>query len=420
MRVLLLSDRIPPENRGGAGKVAWALALGLRRAGHSVQVIAATPDAAFEEERDGIPTLHLHSRYPSRWQAWLSLYNLQTARPLWQAFARFQPDVIHAHNIHLDLSYHALRIAHEMGVPTVFTAHDLMTVAYARLTHFIDPADPARCAVEPSAYTLPPLYNARQMRLRYNPLRNPIIRGVLRRVDARIALSRAQQAALEANGLLPFEIVYNGIDPHDFEPPAPVLIEALRDRLGLRGHPVILFGGRLSDDKGSFQLMAALDRVVQTIPNARLLVLSAAPFEPRWLAGCAHLTRDHVREGGWLSGDDLRAAYALADVIAAPSICLDVFPTITLEAMAASKPVIATCFGGSPDAVIDGETGYVINPFDTAAFADRLARLLGDASLRERMGAAGRARLLDRFTLERHVRDIEQVYGRIRVNPRNG
>jgi glycosyltransferase involved in cell wall biosynthesis len=72
--------------------------------------------------------------------------------------------------------------------------------------------------------------------------------------------------------------------------------------------------------------------------------------------------------------------------------------------------VVATCYGGSREAVSDGETGFIVNPFDTAAFSDRLARLLTDAGLARRMGDAGRARLLAGFTPARQVRDMEAVY----------
>ncbi len=78
MRIAILSDRIPPENVGGAGKVAWSLACGLRDAGHDVHVIAATPNAAFEAIREGIPTYHLHSRYPKRLMFWTSMKPTQT------------------------------------------------------------------------------------------------------------------------------------------------------------------------------------------------------------------------------------------------------------------------------------------------------------------------------------------------------
>jgi glycosyltransferase involved in cell wall biosynthesis len=123
-----------------------------------------------------------------------------------------------------------------------------------------------------------------------------------------------------------------------------------------------------------------------------------------------HLRASHVLSGGWLSGDELAAAYGLADVVTVPSICLDCFPTINLEAMAAGKPVVATCYGGSPEAVVDGETGYIVNPFDSGALAGSLERLLRDDGLRAKMGAAGQRRIAEHFTLAHQVAAMEDIY----------
>ena len=76
--------------------------------------------------------------------------------------------------------------------------------------------------------------------------------------------------------------------------------------------------------------------------------------------------------GGWLEGAELATAYRLADVVATPSVCFDSFPTVNLEGMAAGAPPVTTCFGGAKEAVIDGETGFVVNPFDTDTLSDRL------------------------------------------------
>ena len=100
MKILLLSDRIPPEGRGGAEAVVWRLARGLAAAGHNIHVAAATTGAPFEEVRDGIPTYHLHAAYPERFRAWLSLWNPQTAGALRSLLQRLQPDIVNAHNIH--------------------------------------------------------------------------------------------------------------------------------------------------------------------------------------------------------------------------------------------------------------------------------------------------------------------------------
>ena len=76
------------------------------------------------------------------------------------------------------------------------------------------------------------------------------------------------------------------------------------------------------------------------------------------------------------------------------------------------KPVIATCFGGSREQIIDGETGYIVNPFDTGAFAARLHELLTDESLRNQMGIRARAHIRDNFNLRRQIAAMTQIYER--------
>ena len=407
MRIVILSDQIPPDSPGGAGKVAWMLAQGLQQQGHELHVITATTGKPFEAVQDGITTYHLHSAYPPRLRSWLSLYNPQVIRPMHDLLRRIQPDVVNAHNIHADLSYSSLRVADQLGLPVVFTAHDMMPVVYNKLDHFVGVGIEAQSDL----YKVPPLYNLRQNRFRYNPVRNPYIRHILQQhAPQKTALSHSHQQALAANGLPGFEVVYNGLDPQPFMNIEPSAVDSLRDRLQIGNRPVILLGGRLSQQKGSQAILQALDSVAQVIPEVRLLVLSAVPVDMRSLNGLTRLTPDHIIQTGWLSGDDLIAAYHLADVVTFPSIYLDPFGMINLEAMAAAKPLVATCFGGAPEIVINGETGYIVNPLETAAFAERLTHLLLNAELRQQMGLAGQAQLVERFTLKHQVDHMLAIY----------
>jgi glycosyltransferase involved in cell wall biosynthesis len=400
MRILLLTDRIPPENRGGAGVVVWRLAQSYRDVGHDVHVITATDGASFRDVRDDIPTYHLHSDYAPRWRAWLSLYNPQTVDDIHRLYTEIQPDVINAHNIHRDLSYYALTLAYRLGIPAVFSSHDVMPFAYHKLSDYMDRS---RCGVaSPDAYRLSPLYNLKQMRLRYNPLRNIVIRRILsRHVQIRTAPSQALCDAHHANDLPPFVCVHNGIDAAQFQP-SDEHINQLASRLNLDGRRVILFAGRLTGAKGSAQLLQALEQIVQQVPDTVLLALSshsiASQINPHRYG---HLIDDHIVSGGWLAGDDLAAAFHLADVLVAPSVCFDSFPTVNLEAMASKTPVVATCYGGSREAVQDGQTGYVINPFDTDELATKLTTLLADADLRQQMGQAGYEHVCTAFPIQR-------------------
>jgi glycosyltransferase involved in cell wall biosynthesis len=395
MKLLFLADRIPPYERGGGGKIPYLLARDLAAAGHECHLISSTPGHAWQEEREGLQIHYLHSRYPDRWRAWLSLYNPQVMAPLGALLKTINPQLIHAHNIHQHLSYAALWLANRFKWPTVFTAHDAMSVAYTKLDHFVGPGGPP---TTPAALKLPPRHNLRQMRLRYNPLRNLAIRALMGRLDRRLAVSQALAEALAANGLPPFEVVHNGLDPDDWAPLPESAVQAWRAEQGLGDSRLILWGGRLSEEKGARCLLAALDALVPSFPQLKLLILSASPFDPTWLGGLAHLRPKHLHQTGWLEGPTLRLAYQAAEIVTTPSIYLDPFPTMNLEAMAAAKPVVTTCYGGSAEAVLDGLTGYVVNPLRRDDLSGALAKLLHDPALGVRLGQAGRARLGQHFS----------------------
>ncbi len=409
MRILFLADFIPPYEIGGGGKIPWRLAQGFLQRGHEVHIISSTPQLGYHEIRDGIPIHYLHSAYPERWRAWLSVYNPPVLQPLRDLLAKIQPEVVNVHNIHTHLSYASIRLAYRRGFPVVFSAHDLMAFAYGKVDYFIN-LTPSPTYWRGEEYKLPFAHNLKENRFRYNPFRNILIRRILwKYTDERIAISQAHQQALEANGLPPFRVIYHGFDPEKYIA-SPEIVEKLRNRLGLAGKKVIFFGGRLTEGKGSLQMLRALNQVVLQIPNVVLLALSAVPFDRRQLQGLSHVQESHICEGGWLSGEELIAAYHLADVVAVPSIYLDPVPTTVFEAMAAGRALVASCYGGSPEVVREGETGYIVNPFDTAQFASRLIGLLQEDSLRAKMGTAARQHMQQHYTFGRQLDETFQVY----------
>ncbi len=113
---------------------------------------------------------------------------------------------------------------------------------------------------------------------------------------------------------------------------------------------------------------------------------------------------------GWISGDTLKACYASADVVVVPSIYLDPFPTITLEAMASGKAVVVTCHGGTRELVVDGVTGYVINPHDIESFSQAVVKVLNDTICARTMGEAGKKRIQELFSLQKQTEKIVSWY----------
>jgi glycosyltransferase involved in cell wall biosynthesis len=408
MHIVLLADRIPPYDPGGAGKIVWRLASGFQSQGHRVSIITATPDSDHNEVQEDISIYYLHSHYLDRFRAWLSLYNPQTVGKVRRLLKELAPDIVNAHNVHTDLSYATISIAHRMGFPVVFFSHDLMPIAYGKVDHFVDPK--GREETEPN-YHIPLGYDLRLMRFRYNPLRNPVIRFILNHhTQSRIAISHVHKTALEANGLSPFQVVYHGFDVEGYQRPAEAVMEKMRQELNLEGRRVIFFGGRLTEGKGSRVLLAALNEIVPQMPEVLLLTLSTTPFDRSLLQEFPNLRDDHVRDGGWRLGDELLAAFHLADVIAVPPIYLDPCPSIIYEAMAVSKPLVVSSFGGAKEVILEGETGYIVNPFDTTLFAARLSELLRNSALRESFGLAAQQHLASHYSFKKQLSEILAIY----------
>jgi len=109
---------------------------------------------------------------------------------------------------------------------------------------------------------------------------------------------------------------------------------------------------------------------------------------------------------------DAREVMAASDVVCLPSITGEGLPLSLLEAMARRRPVVATALAGIPEAVRDGETGFVVEPGNAAALADRLIALLARPELRRRMGEAGRALIARHFSPGVRCDRIEEVYRR--------
>jgi phosphatidylinositol alpha-1,6-mannosyltransferase len=172
----------------------------------------------------------------------------------------------------------------------------------------------------------------------------------------------------------------------------------IRRRYGLGQAPVVVCVSRLVRRKGQDQLIAVLSDVRRRVPGTRLLLVGRGPDEQRLRRLAARVGADDaVVFAGGVALADLPAFYAAGDVFAMPcrtrraGMDVEGLGLVYLEASACGLPVIAGDSGGAPEAVRDAETGFVVGGTDREALADRLVRLLSDADVRRRMGAAGRA-----------------------------
>ncbi len=187
-----------------------------------------------------------------------------------------------------------------------------------------------------------------------------------------------------------------GVDSDEFRP--DVDGSEVRARHGLTGRPVIVCVSRLVPRKGQDTLIHALPAVRRRVPDAMLLLVGGGTYrdELETLAGSLGVSDAVVFTGGVPHGE-LPAHYAAGDVFAMPcrtrrgGLDVEGLGIVYLEASATGLPVLVGNSGGAPDAVIDGETGYVVDGRAVSAVAERLTELLLDEDLRHRLGRAGRA-----------------------------
>jgi glycosyltransferase involved in cell wall biosynthesis len=207
-------------------------------------------------------------------------------------------------------------------------------------------------------------------------------------------------------------VVHNGLDGRSCESRSEDG-EAFRRRLGLDARPIVLFGGRASGAKGGDQLVRAMAHVTRRVP-AQLVVLGDRPeyyAVVRRIAAESGLPVGVVHDGGWLDAEGLREAHGAAAVCAIPSVYPDPFNLMTLRAMLHGRPVVGTCFGATPELVVDGVTGRIADPWDEAAFGNAIADVLAHRVTAASMGAAGRMRALAEFTLERQLDGYSRELG---------
>jgi L-malate glycosyltransferase len=281
--------------------------------------------------------------------------------------------------------------------PDVVHAHDPHAVSMAALGLSMAALDPA-----------PTLVASR--RVDFHLKKNSFSRWKYGQVSLFITSSEAIARVLEAGGIPPHRIVtvHEGIDADRI---AHVPAGSLHTALWLPAQaPVVLNIGALVPHKGQRHLLDAAAIVVREVPDARFVVLGegelrgALEQQVRQLGLERHVFLPGFRE-------DVIALLKGADVFVMSSE-MEGLGTSILDAMACEKAVVATRAGGIPEVVDHDRTGVLVPPGDAAAMADAIVHLLLDDARRTSMGAAGLARVRERFTVTHMVQATRAAYER--------
>ena len=224
----------------------------------------------------------------------------------------------------------------------------------------------------------------------------------------KIAKALSPDAAARMRRIVP------GVDSTEFSPDNLSSGNQLRTELGWIDRPVIVCVSRLMARKGQDELIRALPIIQQTVANASLIIVGDGPYrkdlerlvKKLGLENFVHLT-------GKVSQAELSKWYAAGDIFAMPCRTrmggwdVEGLGIVFLEGSATGLPVIVGDSGGAVDAVIDGETGYLVDGTNTAEIAGRIAYLFANPDIAKKMGEAGRNWVTQEWTWDQNFKKLD-------------
>jgi len=424
VNVCLVNEYFPPFAPGGAEWSLEALARALVRRGHRVTVVTPNWGAAPREESDGVRIVRFafpkklepgRRPAPAKWlanplfYAWAALAVLRVAR-------RQHAEVIHAQNKHSLIP--ATLAGRLLGVPVFLTIRDGSIIDAAPVCLHHHDRMPPDCGVRKlwrecseeyfTLYVKDPRRKLRsKLAFLYFWLDSRLKQRFLRHLDGVIGVSQGILDIYRRSGLLEgvqrVQAIYNV--PPAAAPPTPAEIAGLRASLGLRGRRIVLYVGKFSPGKGTADLVAAAGEVAREFPDVLFLFVGEGELDA---------VEPVARRLGPLPNREVQKLYPLADVVVVPSVIPDALSRVILEAMAAGRPVVATRVGGTPELVIDGKTGLLVERHAPAELARAIGSLLRDEALRVSLGAGARRHVTERLGADDSVDRLLAAYASAR------
>ena len=362
---------------GGVQSHVRNLSQHLSRRGHDVLVLAAgplqraaavhQPDAAPAGRADDCPrvlTIGTSTAVPFNGSVAPICVQPRGLHLVRQALLQFQPDIVHVHEPMVPaVSLGAVWFA---PVPVVATFH-------------------AHCppSLDRSIYSLA----AR------------LLRRTRRRLDVRLAVSRAAAACAASTVRGTVAVVPNGVDIQSFADARPARLGPGRK---------LLFVNRLDRRKGFDVAVGAFARLCDRYDDLILVVAGHGPCH-RDVDAAPPAVRRRILMLGEVDDAELRSLYAAADVFLAPAIGCESFGAVLLEAMAARRPIVASDIDGYREVVRAGVDALVVRARDTEALADGVTHILDDPALAERLASSARVRA-QTFGWDVVTDAVEQAY----------
>lgn len=408
LRLLFVTDAFPPRS-GGSGWSTYSLARGLRARGHDVRIVVGAPALRMiETNYDDFTVWRPVRSVPRVPELLLHRHGIGAGHAVRSLLRAWQPDIVHAQHV---LS--AQIIAPLVGaVPTVVTVRDHWPVCFYG-THLTDARCPSclvgtrtPCNVQRGRTNAPaPLKQAKAAVMRRTlALRADVLRGA----GAVTAVSRS--IADEIAPIIAPERLH--VIPNAFDE-ASIADAALPPHLHLPER-FFLYVGKLSPHKGADRIPALMRALPPDTPP--LVIAGDGALRGALHATDPNGTRIHLL--GEVTNATVLALMARAVALIFPARWAEPLSRTLIEAQMMGCPIVATATGGTPETVIDGETGFLTAPDDVPAMAERLTLLATDNTLRARLSANARRHARAQYALPAVSARVEAVYRAARAEAR--
>ncbi|MGB6985789.1 MAG: glycosyltransferase [Candidatus Aquilonibacter sp.] len=378
MRVLVLPLVFPSARQPNPGIFVLHQMQALRELGHECEVLRVVPYAppigakwrAYceippREEIDGFSVRTIRAVVPPR-NIGMEYLPFEVHVAVRREIERFRPDIVHAHFL---ISSGHIAVRHP--VPTVVTAHG---------------GDAYRWPFE-----RPGLLRA--------------ARETIFKATRLTAVSAFIDRSIQRIAQRPAEVIWNGGDEFTFFPRDSA---ECRARLQLpQDRSIVAFAGTVCRAKGLFDLVAALARIDKPL-RPILLVVGSGPDAAALLAQSKDAGVE-LRLVGQRDSAGVAEHFGAADAVVLPSHD-EGLPVVVCEAMLSQRAVVATTVGGIPEIIRDGTTGLLVAPRASAELASALTRVLGDDTLRARLGDAARRFAAKRLTWRVNAQRYRDIY----------
>lgn len=372
---------------GGAENYLMLLRPFLEQQGHEVKILAS-------DDRPDMPHFNDYSycSHSGVLRGFFHTWNPSAYYTLKHILKEWKPDVVHVHTI----GHGSPAVLFPLkGFPTLLTMHGpegfmktLRLWCFPK-SYFLN----GECKKEN-------LLLIGKLRLLYHRLiTDPLYAIGLRNITTVISPSTYMQKVAEKEGMKGMIIIPNGTTLFSHH---PLALHELNQ--------TIIYAGRLEHNKGVGVLLDAFSAVVKGFPKAQLLIVGDGSVREELEERVRALgMMEHVSFVGHVDRAQLEDLYARSMIAFMPSIWVEAFGLAGLEAMSVGRPVIASRVGGISDWLIDGKTGYLVEPADATAISEKIIHLFSHPALLLEMMENARKRSLD-FSMKVHADRMMEAY----------